>query len=343
MSLVWALRRTVGGPAAALLATVLLLAAGTPDVPIALTAIWCLVALSSNPPTFIWWLLPVGGAVLGAIETLVELRSGPVIWAACSITLIARRDRRTLVPTFIGLSVTAFAAAWFAAGQSLGNLPSFVRNGWQIVSGYGEAMGLSGTTTLSKLGVPAIIVVGIGLVIAAMVTSERQRARRLGAAFAVGVIVFALYKEAVVRGESHHEMIFFTTAAVICAALAYGRRRVIAAASVLAASAIAFLSVPGDVPQSISPFAHAKQTVDEVRLLFRRTFLYTAKFRYATVNDAAQYRVVPGTAADGMLLEAPPGVDYPAPFSLNPAVRTIRFTGSSGSLRVRIYWMPVRR
>jgi hypothetical protein len=60
------------------------------------------------------------------------------------------------------------------------------------------------------------------------------------------------------------------------------------------------------------------------------------------VNGTTRYRLVPGTAADGLLLDAPRDVDFAAPFGLAPAARTIQFTGLSGALRVDLYSMRVR-
>lgn len=54
-----------------------------------------------------------------------------------------------------------------------------------------------------------------------------------------------------------------------------------------------------------------------------RTFLYRARQRRATVNGNRTWRVVPGTAADGLILAAAPGVDFPPPFALAPAARTL--------------------
>lgn len=54
-----------------------------------------------------------------------------------------------------------------------------------------------------------------------------------------------------------------------------------------------------------------------------RTFLYRARQRTATVNGTRTWRVVPGTAADGLILAAAPGADFPPPFALAPAARTL--------------------
>lgn len=41
--------------------------------------------------------------------------------------------------------------------------------------------------------------------------------------------------------------------------------------------------------------------------------------------NGATYRLVEGTASDGLLLRAAPDVDYASPFNLAPQVRTIEF------------------
>ncbi len=73
-----------------------------------------------------------------------------------------------------------------------------------------------------------------------------------------------------------------------------------------------------------------------------RTLLYQPKLRYAQINGAARYRLVPGTAADGLIMSVGSGVDYPGAFALGPGVRTLRLTGSSGPLRVALYRIAVR-
>jgi hypothetical protein len=73
-----------------------------------------------------------------------------------------------------------------------------------------------------------------------------------------------------------------------------------------------------------------------------RTLLYGARFRYIRVNGGLTYRLVPGTTGDGLLMAMAPHADYPPPFSLSPAARTIAVFGASGTMRVSFYWLPVR-
>ncbi len=74
-----------------------------------------------------------------------------------------------------------------------------------------------------------------------------------------------------------------------------------------------------------------------------RTLLYRAKYRFAVVNGDRVYRLVPGTAGDGLLMNAASGADYRGPFALSPAVHTIALTGSSGPLRIDLYSMQVQQ
>ncbi len=74
-----------------------------------------------------------------------------------------------------------------------------------------------------------------------------------------------------------------------------------------------------------------------------RTLVYRADFRYLTVNAGAVYRLVPGTAGDGLLMSAAPGADFPAPFGLSPRAHTISLDGMPGTVTVRLFEMRVGR
>ncbi len=523
VSIVYALRRTLGALGAGALATVVLLATTERDVALGLAAIWCLIALSPDAPARSGWIVAFGGAVLGAAESLVELQTGPPILIMCLVALLVSRHRRTLVPVFLAAAVGMFLILWFATGQALGNLPAYLSHGEQIVSGYSEAMGLASPTTATRIA-PIVIVGMAAALVAAAAAGGGARRERIGRALVVGVVAFVLYKEAVVRAEVHHETIFFSTVPIIAVAFIYGRRRALAAITVLVLSALAFAALPGDLNVDLNPITHVQNTYDQVRTLlshgsrarieffyeiamglqykldrgtlsllrgqtvqvdpwetsvvwlehldwdplpvfqgysaytpgldrldasklmsataptrilrentalieqtppaidsrlpawdppattlamlcryvalhttarwqvlgrtsnrcgqprpletietrygtvihipapnspgilyakvqglavsgiFERalTLFYRAKFRYAIINGGSKFRVVPGTAGDGLLLDAPGGVDYPAPFALSPHARTIEFTGPSGPLRIVLEWMPVK-
>jgi hypothetical protein len=82
VTIVYALRAQLGVIVAALVGFVVVVLSSSADVPTVLAAAWCLAALSHDPPPFALWLMAIGGGVLGAVETLVEARPGPVIVAS---------------------------------------------------------------------------------------------------------------------------------------------------------------------------------------------------------------------------------------------------------------------
>ena len=55
------------------------------------------------------------------------------------------------------------------------------------------------------------------------------------------------------------------------------------------------------------------------------TLLYRSRTREIAFDDGFGYRLVPGTAADGLLLSAPRRIDFPAPFAIAPDTTTITF------------------
>jgi hypothetical protein len=69
-----------------------------------------------------------------------------------------------------------------------------------------------------------------------------------------------------------------------------------------------------------------------------RTLAYKAPPRFAIVNGALTYRLVPGTAADGLVLWVPRAADYTPPFQFSQAARTLSVRrgdgGQSGSGRL---------
>jgi hypothetical protein len=519
-SLVWALRRTLW-PAAALLAAVLvLLAAPYVNVPIALTAVWCLALLAPEQPPLAASLVVYGGAVLGATETLVVLRTGPVILVMCAVALAAGERRRRRLPIFAGVAALTLLVLWFVSGQGSANTADFVRSAAQIVSGYSDAMAVPAAAGWI---LPGSVAIAVALVAAAVLSSAPGRAR-IAAGVLIGVGSFALYKEAVVRADGAHATILFATAAAIGAGLSFGRRRALAVAVVAALAVLAAVTVPDNTPLDFNPITRARTAVNQVRVVLSparrrqaafvgvlglanvyrlspaalalvrghtvqvdpweaalawayglnwdpvpvfqgysaytsaldrqnadalsapsgpqrilrentavvdinhglpsvdsrvpawdppatalatlchyaqlqadarwqvlgrvgsrcgvprhvasivtqygrtivippgpaggvlyarvlgagvsglervRATLYRAKLRYVTINGAAVYRLVPGTAADGLILDIAPHLDYPAPFALSPAVRTLEFTGAWGALRLGLYWMPV--
>ena len=522
VSLVWALRRAVH-PALAVVVVFFVLVIGVGlDATVALAAVWCLAALSPDPPPFAGRLVVFGGSLLGAIETLIYIRSGLVVLAICAVTLLSGPRWRRELPAFLALALAALAVLWFAARQGLSNIPGFISASFQIISGYSDAMGVQAVPTGYLI---AAVVTSIALIAAVAYTSAPGR-RRLAATVIAAVITFSLFKEASIRAEAGHTVIFFGTAAALVAAIAFGRRWVIALLAVAGLLVVTVnLNSLAGTKVSYNPVTYLSRTSDQVRLLFNpgrrdletdfffrvgltqqynlskraigllrghtvqvdpwevaaawaydldwdpgpvlqdynaytarldrldasalssptgpqrilrqnpavqdpahprtsidqrfvawdppaqslamlcnyvalqtttswqvlgkvrdrcgsprlveflktqfgatvtvppaaaghvvyaeiygagvsgferlRAFLFRAKFRYLIVNGADSYRLVPDTAADGLIMNAGRGADYPAPFALAPGARTIKLTGVSGPLRIDLYSMAV--
>jgi hypothetical protein len=79
-----------------------------------------------------------------------------------------------------------------------------------------------------------------------------------------------------------------------------------------------------------------------------RTFLYRAEVREIVFDGKFKYRVVPSVLGDGLILDAPPGVDFPGRFALAPNARTVRLRkdlaplSPERQLRFDFYAMRVR-
>ena len=58
----------------------------------------------------------------------------------------------------------------------------------------------------------------------------------------------------------------------------------------------------------------------------RETRLPGVGTKFSIQLDHGNFRLVPGTAGDGLLLSAPPGVDYPGAFGLSSQSTTIATT-----------------
>jgi hypothetical protein len=72
------------------------------------------------------------------------------------------------------------------------------------------------------------------------------------------------------------------------------------------------------------------------------TFLLHARTRRMIVNGSQSYRLIPGTASDGLLLWGSDRIAAGAGFSQIPQARTIEVTGANGDLRFSFFSMRVR-
>lgn len=141
--LVAALRRSLGMIAAIVISFAVLCVLPAVEVPFAIGALACFFALRLDRPRFAVDALVFGGAAFAATETLVKLSVGPVLFLMFAVALLAARARPWQIGAYLLTFAGTFVGLWLASGQALGDLPDFVSNGRQIVSGYSEAMSTS--------------------------------------------------------------------------------------------------------------------------------------------------------------------------------------------------------
>jgi hypothetical protein len=81
------------------------------------------------------------------------------------------------------------------------------------------------------------------------------------------------------------------------------------------------VDVPGvDGNRVVVARVHGVQVEGLERL---RTLVYRSRTRGVAFDDGFGYRLLPGTASDGLLLAAPRRIDFPAPFAIAPDASTI--------------------
>jgi hypothetical protein len=73
-----------------------------------------------------------------------------------------------------------------------------------------------------------------------------------------------------------------------------------------------------------------------------QTFLFHAASRHAVVNGTTRYRLVPETAADGLLMRAAPGIVKAGPFDPVPEASTIAVEGGADRITYDFYALQVR-
>lgn len=197
-ALVWAARRAMPAPLAAVLVYGLLVVGYLDPAAVLLALVVCAAALSDDPPARAPALVAVGGGTLAALELLGKLNFGLTIAALCAITLLGLDRRRLYLPLFGTVFLVVFFAAWFATGQDLGQIPHFVPNSLQVLGGYSQTMG----TDISNVGWTrpwAVASVLLLVAFAALATRGNPLPRRLASTTLFAVFGFAIFKQCFVR------------------------------------------------------------------------------------------------------------------------------------------------
>jgi hypothetical protein len=225
-ALVWALRRFIPALPSALLAflVVTLLPLLEQSLLLAVLASVALLERERDQRTITLFL--VAAATFGAVEALSKLSIGPVIAAIFIAALLGSGARRWQLAAFGALMAAELLALWLLTGQSLGAIPTFLENTWQVVSGYSSAMlrhvEVAPWKVTAATIAAAIVAVTIAVASYFAATYPNRRARWAGTVV-FALAAFMVFKEGVVRTDAGHLSLFFSTACVLWLALPWQR------------------------------------------------------------------------------------------------------------------------
>ncbi len=244
-SLLFAARRSFSWPVA--IAVAVLAAVIVPrtvgSVTLALSALWCLIALRDDAPPWTPRLVTIGGGALAAVEAMVKLNVGLTVLAVVAITAIGLPGPRARNLLTIGATFAAcFAALWFAAGQTVGNLDDYLRTSYEIVAGYQRSMQLE-SPAVSWDWLAALTVVGGTVAMLIATVAAQTRRSRIATVALAALLCFSLFKYGFVRHDAGHVAALFGVLAVLWLAPVWSRAAAPLACAGLAAIAIAYFPV----------------------------------------------------------------------------------------------------
>ncbi len=209
--------------------------------------------------------LAIGGGAFAGFALLVKLNDGVATSAILAIGLLGGDWRRRNLLDAGASMMGALVVLWLLVGEPLGALPDYLRNSWEVVGGYVEAMG---HTAGPEIQWQLLVVVGsaIALAMGAWRAFATERPRR-GAALAGAVLVIHYFaaREAFVRYDSGHIAVIAVLAAVALMIPWPRAQRMtgVALAAMLAVAAFAVLGRP--VTEIVNPLGDAHQLARQAR------------------------------------------------------------------------------
>ena len=190
----------------------------------------------------------VGIGLLAAVSALDKLSVAPV-GAVVAVVLGAegalrargesRREQARAAGLVIGSYMGGFLVLWLLAGQNLGDLPSYLRNGWDLISGYSDGESLSDPALNWQYTWAALTMVAV---LVGVLWQDRGLPwpRRAG----IGVLwlwfIYTEFRHAFVRLQPGHTTLFFAPVLLLAAAvlLRPGRWKLGAAATLIALASL---------------------------------------------------------------------------------------------------------
>lgn len=271
IALVWALRRAITALPAVLVAYLIVTVLPLIEQSIVVAALIGMGVLARERSERVVNALVIGGATFSAVEVLIKFSAGPVIAAFFLIALIGLRARWWQLAGYLALLAAEVLLLWLVTGQSLAAIPSFLRNTYEIVSGFSAAM--ITTTDVPAWQVTAAtaaaVFVAIGLVVASTRGSYPDPRARRAAVALMALGAFTVFKEGVVRTDAGHLSLFFSTACILWISIPWARTRwywLVAGIAVIVG--IGWPVRPTGQTNNLDAIANVGNAVDQARTLF---------------------------------------------------------------------------
>jgi hypothetical protein len=206
--------------------------------------------------------LAMGGGALVGFALLVKLNDGIATGAVLAMGMFASEDRRHNYPRAAASLLGTLLALWLLLGEPLGALPDYLRNSYNVIGGYVEAMGHNSVGQWQLL---VVLGSAVALSVGAWRALATERPRR-GAALAGAVLVvhYFIAREMFVRYDAGH-VAFIALLAVVALLIPWTRAQRgmgLALAAMLVLAAFAVLSSPVDVV--IDPLGDAGRLESQV-------------------------------------------------------------------------------
>lgn len=254
LSLVWAARRNFSTPIAfgvALVTAVIcrgdltLIAVRDDASVVVLAFLWSIAALSEGAPSWTRKLLVYGGGPFAAIELLSKVNTGLIILGVVVIAALAvdqRRVRNTAI--VLGSFLATALALWLATGQSLADIPTFLKGTVQVIQGYSSGARIDYGYDERQYDYPfAVILFGLVALAAFYSTKGLELKRKAATIVITVVVVFTTAKGGFISHEVFHMATFYGTMLGLLVAFPLPERprlRYGALAATAAAAAMAF-------------------------------------------------------------------------------------------------------
>jgi hypothetical protein len=212
----------------------------------------------------------LAGATFAAPAALIKLSTGPLVAVVLLVALVGARAGARRIVAYLAILAAELLVLWWAAGQSLGDVPAFVSHAFQVSSGYSSAMLRS--TDVASWEVTAASIASAALTVALVVAAWRapwgDGRRRAAGTVLVALAGFAIYKEGIVRVDAGHLTVLFANAAILWVAVGFkvGRRWWVPAIAVLV-FAVSLPLRPAGTENNLDVVSNLRYAVDQARNL----------------------------------------------------------------------------